>query len=145
MKTLTVVFIAISFAACAQTSDCDQVARACANYLEGFYEGDSVKLQASLKPSLYKIGYWMNEKTKQYAFDGQMTYREAIQYAKKVLEKKHFAKQDAPKKVEVLDVLSTIACAKVTAFWGYDYLLLSKQNGIWMIEEVLWEGPLPKG
>ena len=73
-----------------------------------------------------------------------MSYREAIDYARKVFEKKSFAKADAPKKVEVLDIMNTIAVAKVTAWWGMDYVLLGKQDDKWMIEQVLWEGPLQK-
>ena len=124
--------------------DKENVERACLNYIEGFYEGDTTKLIAALKPTLYKIGYWKNDKTGNYDFDGQMTWRQALDYAKRVLEKKGFAKADAPKKVEVLDIMKTTAAAKVTAWWGIDYILLSKQNGKWMIEEVLWEGPLEK-
>lgn len=121
-----------------------KVERACLNYLEGFYEGDTSKLIAALKPSLYKIGYWQNKNTGVYDFDGQMTFREALDYAKNVMTKKSFAKPDAPKKVEVLDLGSSIASAKVTAWWGIDYILLSKQGDKWIIEQVLWEGPLAK-
>jgi len=32
------------------------------------------------------------------------------------------------------------ASAKVTAWWGIDYVLLSKQGDKWVIEQVLWEG-----
>ena len=56
-----------------------------------------------------------------------MTYRQALDYAKNELEKKNFAKPGAPKKVVVLDVMDSIASAKVTGWWGYDYILLSKQ------------------
>ena len=73
-----------------------------------------------------------------------MTYRQALDYAKSVLLEKDFAKPDAPKKVEVLDIQNTIASAKVTAWWGVDYILLSRQGDKWMIEQVLWEGPLQK-
>jgi len=76
--------------------------------------------------------------------DEQMTYQEAIKYARNVYEKKKFAKEDSPKKVDVLDIINSIAAAKVTAWWGVDYVLLSKQNDTRMIEEVLWEGPLEK-
>jgi len=93
-------------------------------------------------PSLYKFGYWKDKTTGKYSSDGQMTYRQAIDYSKKVMSTKHFAKADSPKKVEVLDIQNTIASAKVTAWWGIDYILLSKQNDKWMIEQVLWEGPL---
>jgi hypothetical protein len=39
---------------------------------------------------------------------------------------------------------NTIASAKVTAWWGIDYVLLSKQGDKWIIEQVLWEGPPAK-
>ncbi|MEO7306705.1 MAG: nuclear transport factor 2 family protein [Ferruginibacter sp.] len=118
------------------------IERACLDYIEGFYEGDTTKLIRSLKPSLYKFGYWQDKKTGKYGPDGNMTWREAVDYAKRVFEKKKFAKAGSPKKVEVLDIMNTIAAAKVTAWWGVDYLLLAKQNDVWMIEQVLWEGPL---
>ena len=121
-----------------------KVERACLNYIEGFYEGDTAKLISTLKPTLYKIGYWKNKNTGAYDFDGQMTWRQAIDYAKRVFEKKNFAKPDAPKKVEILEIGNSIAAAKVTAWWGVDYILLSKEGDKWMIEEVLWEGPLEK-
>ncbi|HPG11251.1 MAG TPA: nuclear transport factor 2 family protein [Chitinophagaceae bacterium] len=121
-----------------------KVERACLNYIEGFYEGDTAKLISTLKPTLYKIGYWKNKNTGAYDFDGQMTWRQAIDYAKRVSEKKNFAKPDAPKKVEILNIGNSIAAAKVTAWWGVDYILLSKEGDKWMIEEVLWEGPLEK-
>ena len=129
--------------AVAQTTK-EQIDKACLDYIEGFYEGDTVKLIRSLKPSLYKFGYWKNKTSSNYDPDGRMTFRQALDYAKKVMEKKSFAKPDAPKKIEVLDIMNTIAAAKVTAWWGVDYILLAKQDGKWMIEQVLWEGPLEK-
>ena len=142
----TIVFFLI-FCFCTKflsAQDKEGVERACLNYLEGFYEGDTTKLIAALKPGLYKIGFWKNKTTGVYDFDGQMSYQQALDYAKNLLAKKNFPKADAPKKVEVLDIMKTTAAAKVTAWWGFDYILLSKQNGKWMIEEVLWEGPLEK-
>lgn len=124
-------------------ADKDAVSKACLNYIEGFYEGDTTKLIQSLQPSLYKFGYWKNKNTGKYEPDGHMTYRQALDYATRVLLKKNFAKPNAPKKVEVLNIGNTIAAAKVTAWWGIDYILLSRQGDQWMIEEVLWEGPLP--
>lgn len=121
-----------------------KVERACLDYLEGFYEGDTAKLIRSLKPGLYKFGYWKNKNTGIYESDGQMTYRQAIDYARRVQEKKNFAKTGSPKKVELLDLMHSIAAAKVTAWWGVDYILLAKQGDAWMIEQVLWEGPLEK-
>ena len=119
-----------------------KIERACLDYIEGFYEGDSTKLIRSLKPSLYKFGYWKNKTTGVYEPDGSMSYRQALDYAKNVLVKKNFAKPDSPKKVEILDIGNSIASAKVSAWWGVDYILLAKQGDQWMIEQVLWEGPL---
>ena len=131
----------ILFSAKAQDAK-QKVERACLDYIEGFYEGDTSKLIRCLNPSLYKFGYWQDKKTGKYAPDGNMTWRQAVDYAKRVYEKKNFAKADAPKKVEVLDIMNSIAAAKVTAWWGIDYILLAKQNDTWMIDQVLWEGPL---
>ena len=144
MKNILLCVSFLLVASLCKSQDKENVERACLNYLEGFYEGDTTKLITALKPTLYKIGFWKNKTTGVYDFDGQMSYRQALNYAKNVLDKKHFAEADAPKKVEVLDIMKTTAAAKVTAWWGIDYILLSKQNGKWMIEEVLWEGPLEK-
>lgn len=124
------------------TSEEKKVERACLNYLEGFYEGDTAKLQQSLQPKLYKFGFMKNRDGKGYRQVAPMTYEAALDFAKNVKEKKKFASADAPKKVQVLDVGNSIAAAKVTAWWGIDYLLLSKREKGWMIEQVLWEGPL---
>ena len=124
--------------------DREQVKSACMDYIQGFYEGDTVKIMRSLKPSLYKFGYWKNNKSNTYESDGQMTYQQAIDYTKSVLKKKNFAKPDAPREVQVLDIMNHIASAKVTAWWGVDYILLSKDKDKWVIEQVLWEGPLEK-
>ena len=144
MKKLIFLLLLFSAVKFSVAQEKEKVERACLNYIEGFYEGDTAKLIAALKPSLYKIGYWKNKNTGVYEFDEQMTYRGALDYAKNVMVKKNFAKPDAPKKVEVLDIGIAIASAKVTAWWGIDYVLLSKQGDKWIIEQVLWEGPPAK-
>ena len=144
MKKLNFLLLLFSATKFSFAQEKEKVERACLNYIEGFYEGDTTKLIAALKPSMYKIGYWKNKDTGVYGFDGQMTYREAMDYAKNVMSKKNFPKPDAPKKVEVLDIGNAIASAKVTAWWGIDYILLSKQGDKWIIEQVLWEGPPAK-
>lgn len=145
MKKITATLLLFFVVGILQAQDAQtKIERACMDYLEGFYEGDTTKLIRSLKPSLYKFGYWKNKKTGNYDADGQMTYRQALDFAKRVLEKKNFAKPGSPKKVEVLDIMNTIASAKVTAWWGVDYILLAKQGEEWMIEQVLWEGPPAK-
>ena len=144
MKKISLVLLFFAVTAISFAQENEKIEKACLNYIEGFYEGDTTKLIAALKPSLYKIGFWKNKTTGNYDPDGQMTYRQALDYAKNVLAKKNFAKAGSPKKVEILNAMNSIAAAKVTAWWGVDYILLSKQDNKWMIEEVLWEGPLEK-
>ncbi len=118
------------------------IEKACMNYIEGLYQGDTIKIIKSVKPTLYKFGFWKNKPTGEYESDGNMTFDQVRQYAVNVLKKKKFAKSSAPKKVEVLSIMNHIAAAKITAWWGVDYILLSKDQDNWMIEQILWEGPL---
>ena len=141
-KILVVLLVAVSVTANAQSTDKLKVERACLDYLEGFYEGDVTKLVRSLKPSLYKFGYGRNDETGEYE-GGQMTFDEALAYADNVKKTKNFAKADAPKEVVVFEVGERIASAKVTAFWGIDYLLLARQGDRWMIEQAIWEERQP--
>ena len=120
------------------------VEKACMNYIEGFYEGDSNKLKACLQPTLNKFGFWKEKDSGEYKQVDYMSYEQALAYADDVKAKKKFAKSDAPKVVEVLNMSNSIAAAKVQAWWGTDYMLLSKRGDKWMIEQVIWEGPLEK-
>ncbi len=124
----------------AQTNQ-ELVEKACYNYIEGFYEGDTAKLKASLQPELNKFGFWKDKETGDYKQVDHMSYDQALAYAENVKAKKNFAKPNSPKEVEVLNIGNSIAAAKVTAWWGIDYILLSKRGDKWMIEQVLWEGP----
>lgn len=137
---LLFLFSALAFQASAQSAEQSAVEQACLNYIEGFYEGDTAKLVKCLSPTLHKYGYY-KDNTGKYEGDA-MSYAQALDYAKNVLVKKKFAKPDAPKTVSVLDIQEQVACAKAVAWWGMDYLLLSKKDGRWMIEQVLWQGPL---
>ncbi|MCA6078542.1 nuclear transport factor 2 family protein [Fulvivirga sedimenti] len=127
----------------AQTStEEDAVRQACMNYIEGFYEGNTNKLKEALAPELNKFGFWKDDESGSFGEAIHMSYDQALDYAANVLAKKQFPASDAPRKVTILDVKEIIAAAKITAWWGEDYVLLSKKNGKWMIEQVLWEGPL---
>lgn len=141
--TTALLFFSLIFFA-QESSDKAQIETTLNNYLDGFYKGDTLKLQAALKPRLYKFGYWKNKDTGEYEYSSQMTYDKAIDFAKRILEKKQQKGDDVIRKTEVLEIGNHIAAAKVVGFWGIDYMLLSKEEGKWMIEQVIWEGPLEK-
>jgi hypothetical protein len=118
------------------------VERAALDYLEGFYEGDTAKLIRSVRPDVYKVGFWRHRDSTQYGAPQQMPWPEFLSYARRVKASGRPAPADAPKIVQILDVLDQTANAKVTAWWGIDYLLMGKFNGRWMITHVLWQSPV---
>ena len=127
----------------AQTDDREGVRRAVLDYVEGFYEGDSAKLARSVRPEIFKYGFWKARDSTRYAGE-QMKYPEFFDYARRVKQNNRPAPATAPKTVEVYDVQNQTASAKLTAFWGTDYLLLGKYDGKWMISSVMWQGPPPR-
>lgn len=126
----------------ANGADRDAVVRAATDYLEGFYEGDTVKLARALRPDVSKYGFWADS-TGKYAGE-RMTFAEAIDYGKKVKARNRPVPASWPKEVTVFEVQDQTASAKVIAWWGTDYLLLGKYDGNWMISDILWQGPLRK-
>jgi len=145
LTTLLILLVVSTFDLRAQRpADEAAVKKACMNYIEGFYEGDESKLRAALSEDLHKFGFWKNAESGEFGDRINMSYEGAMDFARNVREKEDYASADAPRIVEVMDVKEYIAAAKVTAWWGEDYLLLSKRSGSWRIEQVIWEGPLTK-
>lgn len=139
---LAVIFFFLAKSINAQTKqDRNEVTSAMLDYIEGFYEGDTVKLTRSVGEGSVKYGYWKDAKSGKYAGEA-MTHKEMIDYAVKRKEKKLQPKPEWPKKTEIFEVQESIASGKVTAWWGIDYLLLEKVNNKWMIRMVLWQGPI---
>ncbi len=122
-------------------SDREGVRRAALDYVEGFYEGDSAKLVRSVRPEVYKYGFFKGRDATEYR-GMQMTWQGFFDYARGIKTNNRQAPATAPKTVEIYDVQDQTASVKLTAFWGTDYLLLGKYDGKWMISHVLWQGPL---
>jgi hypothetical protein len=118
----------------------EAVRRAVLDYVEGFYEGDSLKLARAVRPEIFKYGFWKARDSTRYAGE-QMKYPEFFDYARGVKKNNRQAPPTAAKVVEVYDVQDQTASAKLTAFWGTDYLLLGKYDGKWMISSVMWQSP----
>ncbi|MEI9909356.1 MAG: hypothetical protein WDO71_06660 [Bacteroidota bacterium] len=81
---IPVVFIFLVSTGHAQTEeDKTAVRRAMLDYIEGFYEGDSMKITRSISPEVVKYGYWKDNKTGLYGGEG-MSYKEMIAFAVRV-------------------------------------------------------------
>lgn len=119
------------------------VERAVLDYVEGFYEGDATKLVRSVHPGVAKYGYYIPRDSSRYQGEA-MPWAEFLSYANNVKARNRPTPATAPKIVEVFEVLDQTASAKLTAYWGIDYLLLGKHNGKWMIRQVLWQTPPKK-
>jgi hypothetical protein len=123
--------------------DREGVQRAALDYIEGFYEGDTVKIVRSVHPDVVKYGFYKKRGENGYTGEA-MPWGEFLSYTNRVKASGKPAPANAPKEVVVLDVADQTAAAKVTAWWGIDYLHLAKYNGKWMITHVLWQSPPPK-
>ena len=124
----------------ASPAEREAVRRAVLDYVEGFYEGDSLKLARAVRPEIFKYGFWKARDSTRYAGE-QMKYPEFFDYARRVKQNNRKAPPTAAKVVDLFDVQDQTASAKLTASWGTDYLLLGKYDGKWMISSVMWQGP----
>ncbi len=117
-----------------------QVNDAVLDYVDAFYLGDTTKILRSILPQVVKYGYYRKKDATVY--EGEpMSFREMLDYATSVGKKKNPNVDKYVKKIEVLDYQDQTASAKLTAWWGTDYILLAKLNGKWMITHVLWQSP----
>ena len=119
------------------------VQRAIMDYIEGFYEGDSIKITRSISPEVVKYGYWKDEKSGKYGGEA-MTYQQMIEYSVNIKKKNRQQPATAIKRADIFEIQDQTASGKVTAWWGTDYVLLEKINNKWMIRMVMWQGPLKK-
>ena len=134
------MLFALSFLSFAQTPQ-ELITDAVKDYVDAFYYGDTSKIHRSIAPNVVKYGYYIPKGKTIYEGEA-MSFKEMIDYAAGV--KKRCVSPNVekfPKKIEVFDVLDQTASAKLTAWWGTDYILLAKLNNRWMITHVLWQSP----
>ena len=125
----------------AQTAaDSVGVRAAVLDYVEGFYQGDSTRLVRSVRPDVVKYGFFVPRDSTRYQGE-PMSFAEMNAYANNVKRNNRPAPATAPKEIELLDVQDQTAAAKLTAWWGTDYLLLARYDDRWMIVQVLWQSP----
>ena len=123
----------------AQTAaDSAAIRAAVQDYVEGFYQGDSTRHARSIRPDVYKYGFWRARDSVRYLGE-QMTRPQFDGYTRRVKARGQATPASAPREIRLLDVLDQTAAAKLTASWGVDYLLLGKYDGRWMISSVMWQ------
>ena len=139
-KMILVVAILSGLKAFAQ-EDKQLISDAVGDYVDAFYTGDTARILRSISPAVVKYGYYRKKDATSYQGE-PMSFRQMLDYATSVGKKKPDASKWV-RKIEVLDLLDQTAAAKLTAWWGTDYILLAKMDGKWMITHVLWQSPPP--
>ena len=145
MKRLVALYFLVSLCMGMQAQDeKDKIEKAVLDYVDGFYYGDTAKIIRSISADVVKYGYYRKKDEATYTGE-PMSYRQMLDYATAVKKRNNSAAVEKfVKKIEVLDYQDQTASAKLTAWWGTDYLLLGKINGAWMITHVLWQSPVRK-
>lgn len=139
---LAALFLAAPGVAAQEADDREAVRQAVLDYVEGFYQGDTTRLVRSVWPEVRKYGYARQGPGAEY--EGMaMPYDGFMRFARGVREGRNRPPADAPKEIVLFDVQDQTASAKLTAWWGTDYLLLARENGRWMITHVLWQSSPP--
>ena len=124
----------------AQQDDKKLVRQAVLDYVEALYEADSSRIERSVHPELFKLGF---ERSKEGTYKPyRMTYQELFDLAGR-WNKSGKLPKNSKKEIVVFDVIDQTAAAKLTAFWGIDYLHLAKIDGKWKITDILWQTPPP--
>lgn len=125
-------------AATQQPDDREAVKQAVLDYVEALYEADSSRIERSVHRDLFKLGF---ERDKDGTYKPyRMTYQELYDLAGRWNKSGRIPK-NSKKEIIVFDVADQTASAKLTAWWGIDYLHLAKFDGKWMITDILYQTP----
>lgn len=139
LLTLTCLLLLAAPLCVAQTdADREAVRLAVLDYVEGIYNVESARIERSVHPKLAKLGFYRPPADEAYRAGTTMSFERLVEVAK-TYNKEGKLPKDAPKQINVLDVLDQTATAKLTAEWGIDYLHLAKFDSQWMIVNVLWQ------
>jgi hypothetical protein len=120
-------------------NDQKAVKAAIEDYVDGLYLVDSTRIERSVDSTLRKLGYWYNKKEGKYANNLPMTYNQLVRLAARWNSDGDQVDENSPKKIDIYDINTKTASAKLTAAWGIDYFHLGKVNGQWKIFNVMWQ------
>jgi Putative lumazine-binding len=120
----------------AQTPTEAAIRQTALDYIEGWYEGNSERMERAVHPELAKRIVRTNpEGRSRLDQQGAMTL---------VMNTRNGGGKETPKErqekqVTILDIYENSASVKVVASDWIDYLHMAKFNGRWVIVNVLWE------
>ncbi|HEV2835727.1 MAG TPA: nuclear transport factor 2 family protein [Pyrinomonadaceae bacterium] len=128
----------VSASAQTNVSDADKEAikQTALDYVEGWYEGNSERMERALHPDLAKRVVMRDDKGR--------TRLDQMSAMGLVMAVKRGGGKDTPKEkqqkdVTILDVFENAASVKAVMSGWIDYMHMAKVNGRWVIVNVLWE------
>jgi hypothetical protein len=132
------VLLGISGAHAQSVSPADRAAikGAALDYVEGWYEGSTERMERALHPDLAKRIVRTNPQG-QSRLD-QMSAMSLVQGVRRG-GGKDTPKEQQQKDVTILDVFENTASVKAVMSGWIDYMHMAKYNGRWVIVNVLWE------
>jgi hypothetical protein len=133
---LSLLGLTASTARAQSPADATAIKQAALDYIEGWYEGNSERMERALHPELAKR---IVRTSREGASNlGQMSALTLILGTRNG-GGKNTPKEKQLKDVTILDVFENAASVKVIASDWIDYLHMAKWNGRWVIVNVLWE------
>jgi Putative lumazine-binding len=134
---ICIMFLAVVSKTNAQSpNDAAAIKQIALDYIEGWYEGNTERMERALHPELAKrIG--RSNQQGQSRLD-QMSAMSLVQGTRGGGGKRT-PKEKQQKDVTILDVFENAASVKIVASEWVDYLHMAKFNGQWFIVNVLWE------
>jgi hypothetical protein len=139
--SLIIVILCIRPVKC-QTTDRKPVYDAAMDYIEAMYKSEPYRIERSVDHNVVRRGYYWRGLDSTYSDLKVMTYEQILQLAKD-WNKSGWLPVNAPEKVDIFDIQDKTASAKITVYWGTEYLQLAKVGEKWLIINILWQS-IPK-
>ena len=117
-------------------ADTEAIKQTALDYIEGWYEGNSERMERAVHPELAKRIVRTNAEG--YSRVDQQSAMTLVLYTRRG-GGKNTPKEKQQKDITILDVYENAASVKVVASDWIDYLHMAKFNGRWVIVNVLWE------
>jgi hypothetical protein len=118
-------------------SDREAIMQVARDYIDGFYGGDTERMQQALHPDLAKRDIVTDGETGLQTARN-MTARQLLEVTGSGVGNQIVERDGHRCDVTILDIFHDIATVKVVAITWVDYLHLARVNGEWKILNVLW-------
>ena len=108
------------------------------DYIEGYFEGDEVRMRRCLHPELVKRTIWHQPETGAWGLGRPRTADDMIGWARDGVGREA-VDRGRPITISIGDAFRHIASVKVASGPFMDYLHVAKIGDRWLIVNVLWE------